>query len=574
MPVLRPRATTSSCFILAAALLAAASAHAAPTVSLDLFANVGGAVDITNAGDSRLFVVDREGSIWVVQSDGSVEATPFLDITDRVIDDGEGGLLGLAFHPDYATNGSFYVNYTRDPDTGMSGEAGEGDTRIARFSRIGAVSSNTADPASELPILDIEQPDGVTNHKAGDLNFGPDGYLWFAMGDGGGGGDPFETGQDGTTLLGKMVRIDVDSGSPYAVPADNPFLGGGAPLDEIWATGFRNPFRFSFDRSTGDLWIADVGQGDHEEIDLELAGDAGGRNYGWDCYEGFEEFETGGCGPIGGFTFPIHTYDHSGGRCSVTGGFVYRGATFGALLGGHYFFADYCSGDVYSLTPGSCPGSFDLHSHGDLISNPVTFGESATGEIYVASQGGNIYRVEATGTPDTPAPCLECPASPQVSCRQPGATKASLLVKNDDDDAKDRLVWKWLKGDVTPKEAFGDPLPPNYVLCTYLDSTVVQADIPSAASCPTCWRETATGFKFKSSGGEIASLILKAGDVAGKAKIIAKGKGTALPDDLPAIPLVQPVTVQLINADGECWEATYSAPASKNEDGLFRDKSD
>jgi glucose/arabinose dehydrogenase len=573
MPVHHLRATTASRIVVVAVWLAATSAFAAPTVSLAPFSNVSGAVDITNAGDSRLFVVDRGGEILVVQSDGSVEATPFLDLNDRVISDGEGGLLGLAFHPDYATNGFLYVNYTRDPDTGMSGEPGEGDTRIARFTRIGPVGSNSADPASELPILDIPQPDGVTNHKAGDLNFGPDGYLWFAMGDGGGGGDPFDTGQDGTTLLGKMVRIDVDSGSPYAVPADNPFVGGGAPLDEIWALGFRNPFRFSFDRSTGDLWIADVGQNEHEEIDLEPAGDLGGRNYGWDCYEGFEDFELSGCGPIGNFTFPIHTYDHGGGRCSVTGGFVYRGPTFGALIGGHYFFADYCSGDVYSLTPGSCPDTFDLHPHGDLLSNPVTFGESATGELYVASQGGDIYRVEATGTPAVLPPCLDCPAVPQTSCRQPGVGKASFFIKNDGDDTKDRLTWKWLKGDITPKSAFGAP-PPNYVLCTYVDSTVVQADIPSAASCPSCWTENATGFRFKSTTADIQSLTLRAGDVAGKARVIAKGKGATLPDDLPGIPVTQPVTVQLINSDGECWEASYSAPPTKNVNGIFKDKSD
>lgn len=547
-------------------------AMAQPAVSLVPFTTVDKPVDIAHAGDGRLFVVDQDGEIRVVQSDGSVEPVPFLDIRSRVKSGGERGLLGLAFHPDYASNGTFFVNYTRDPNPLVSGEAGEGDTQISRFSRIGGFASNVADPASELPILEIAQP--FSNHNAGDLAFGPDGYLWIAMGDGGAGGDPINAGQNPSTLLGKMLRIDVDGGSPYAIPTDNPFVGAGPPLDEIWAFGLRNPFRFSFDRLTGDLWIADVGQGAWEEVDFEPAGTLGGRNYGWRCYEGPAPYNTTGCGPISNYTFPIHAYNHGGGRCSITGGFVYRGASFAALLGGHYFFADFCSGDLYSLTPSGCPGEFTLQTHGSLLSSPSTFGEGANGELYVASLGGTIYRIQATGTPLGTPPCLACPASPEPSCRQSGAAASSLILKNDGNDAKDRLVWKWLKGDVTPKQAYGDPLPAPYVLCTYSGSSVFEAQIPGAASCPSCWKETPSGFKFRSTGSEIQTLILKAGVLPGKAKIIARGKGASLPGDLPAVPISQPVTVQLLNADGECWEASYSAPASRNEDGLFRDKSD
>ncbi|TAE46171.1 MAG: hypothetical protein EAZ89_20620, partial [Bacteroidetes bacterium] len=232
-------------------------------------------VDIASAGDSRLFVVEQRGTIQIINADGTMLTTPFLDIDARVNSTGnEQGLLGLVFHPNYALNGYFFVNYTRSPS---------GYTRVSRFQTT-AANPNIADPNSELVLLEIEQP--YENHNAGDLAFGPDGYLYIPMGDGGSGGDPGNRAQNGLTLLGKMIRIDVNAGFPYTIPPSNPFLNDPGVRDEVWSIGLRNPWRFSFDRLTGDMWIADVGQGIYEEINVEPAGSAGGLNYGWRCYEG------------------------------------------------------------------------------------------------------------------------------------------------------------------------------------------------------------------------------------------------------------------------------------------------
>ena len=558
--------------VLGALLFAPNSGSAAPNVSVIPFANVSSPVDIVNAGDSRLFVADQNGNIVVLQSDGTVLGT-FLDITGRVIAGGERGLLGLVFHPNYASNGYFYVNYTRDPDDTMSGEAGEGDTRISRFSRIGAVGSNTADPTSEFVILDIPQP--YANHNAGDLVFGPDGKLWIAMGDGGLFCDPADRAQDPGQLLGKMLRIDVDAGSPYAIPADNPYVGGGLPLDEIWSFGLRNPFRFSFDRMTGDLWIGDVGQNAWEEIDVRPPTSTGGENYGWDCREGLHPASVSGCTTTascaGPFVDPVHEYDHSGGRCAVIGGYVYRGPAYASFIGGHYFFADNCSGDLYSLLSDGM-GGFGLNSYGQLLPpfGPSSFGENVDGELFIADQADNtVYRLQANPPPPP------CPTTPLSGCRQPAATKASVLIKNDPtDNTSDKLLWKWLKGDITPKTAFGNPVPADYTFCVYAgtaQAVVVEASIPGGVACPSCWKETGSGFKYKTATG-IQKLVLKSGDVPGKAKIILKGKGGMLPS-LPAIPVAQPVLVQLSNSDNECWEAAYSTP-TKNENDLYKDKSD
>lgn len=560
----------------------ATAAHAVTSMSATFFANVTNPVDITNAGDTRMFVVSQNGQIFVFDSTGASLGT-FLDIDTRVISGGERGLLGLAFHPNYASNGFFYVNYTRDPNDATSGEAGEGDTRVSRFSRMGGVASNVADPTSEVVIIDIPQP--FANHNAGDLNFGPDGNLWIAMGDGGAGCDPGDVAQDGNELLGKMLRLDVDGGSPYAIPLDNPFVGPDGVRDEIWSSGLRNPFRVSFDRTTGDLWTADVGQNSWEEVDFQPAASLGGENYGWDCREGLHDAsaaapEGSSCSTTapctGPLVDPVHEYPHTGGRCSITGGYAYRGATYSALIDGYYFFADFCSGDLYGLSPGSCPGTYTVHSYGTPVSSPSSFGESNTGELFEASLGGAVYRLQASGTPDVIPPCVTCSATPLPACRQPGATKAKILIKNDpSDDSKDKLIWKWLKGDITPKDAYGNPDAFDYSFCVYAGTAqdvVAEATIPGGAVCPTCWSETATGFKYKVPGAGIEKVLLKSGDVAGKAKIVLKGKGVALPT-LPSVPVSLPILVQLSNSDGQCWEASYSVE-TKNENNLFKAKSD
>ncbi len=248
-------------------------------------------VIITHAGDSRLFVGNQTGSVFIVDSAGNVNGEPFLDITGKVIYGGEQGLLGLAFHPDYKNNGYFYVNYI-----------GEGDsTHISRFTMLSG-NPDKADPASEMSILRIEQP--YKNHNGGDLAFGPDGYLYIALGDGGSGGDPENRAQNRSVLLGKILRIDVDNGNPYSIPETNPFYGMSSVRNEIWALGLRNPWRFSFDRMTGDLWIADVGQNASEEINFQPAGSQGGENYGWRCYEGLQPFNEDNCPGVDILYFP------------------------------------------------------------------------------------------------------------------------------------------------------------------------------------------------------------------------------------------------------------------------------
>jgi len=343
-------------------------------------------VGLANAGDSRLFALESQGVIRIIQSNGTVIATPFLDLTDRVdSSDFEEGLLGLAFHDNYATNGFFYVNYT----------ATDGRTRISRFSV--TADPSIADPASEDILLTVDLPTNI--HHAGAIAFGPDGFLYIPMGDGGGQGDPLNNAQSLSTLLGKIVRIDVDSGPPgsvadcsgagsgnYTVPVSNPLVdGNGGTCDEIWALGLRNPWRSSFDRSTGDLWIGDVGLSSYEEIDRQPAGSAGGENYGWRCYEGDHTFNTAGCDPIGSYTFPVFEYLHSDNDgCAVIGGFVYRGSQF-PTLAGRYLLTDFCTGYFWDLAPEN-HGSYTATRHTELAgSGNVAFGEDASGELYIVN---------------------------------------------------------------------------------------------------------------------------------------------------------------------------------------------
>jgi glucose/arabinose dehydrogenase len=338
-------------------------------------------VDIVNMGDTRLFVVERGGTIKVVFEDGTLNTNDFLDISDRVLDNqSERGLLGMAFHPNYLNNGYFYVNYT---GTG-------GHTRISRFSV--ANDPNTADPNSEVILMTIDQPEW--NHNGGCVRFGPDGYLYIGMGDGGSGGDPWGNAQNTNTFLGKILRLDVDNGTPYGIPPNNPFVNDANVLDEIWAIGVRNPWRFSFDRETGDLWIGDVGQNAWEEIDFQPANSLGGENYGWKCNEGNHVFDIFSFDNMINYVDPVHEYvnNNSVGR-SVTGGVRYRGTEYSAMYG-HYFFADFVSGRIWTLRDDGT-GNWISQEWLNWSNNQIsTFGEDMNGELYMAAYGqGRIYKV-------------------------------------------------------------------------------------------------------------------------------------------------------------------------------------
>jgi glucose/arabinose dehydrogenase len=330
--------------------------------------------------DSRLFVVEKGGRIRIVR-DGALLPEPFLDISATVSRGSEQGLLGLAFHPDYATTGRFFVDYT-DSD---------GNTRISAW-RVSA-DADRADAASEEVLLTIEQP--FSNHNGGGFAFGPDGYLYVGMGDGGSGGDPLGNGRDLGDLLGSLLRIDVNGPSGYAIPADNPFVGREGARGELWDLGLRNPWRFSFDRGTGDLYIADVGQGEREEIDVATRASGGGRglDYGWNVMEGSICYGGGSCDRTG-LALPVTEYSHDQG-CSVTGGYVYRGTAVPAIQG-HYFYADYCQGWVRSFRlqdgAASDPRDWPALAPGGPV---ASFGEDAAGELYVLDAGGSVYRVVA-----------------------------------------------------------------------------------------------------------------------------------------------------------------------------------
>lgn len=351
-----------------------------PASKLALTAVASGLKQVTSIqhipGDDRLYITEQTGLIRVIK-DGALLPGPLLDIQKKIKSGGELGLLGLAFDPDFAKNHYFYVHYSRATD-----KAGI----VARYTA--AADGLTADPKSEKILL--TQPQPFDNHNGGHLAFGPDGYLYIAFGDGGSAGDPQGNSQKLGTWLGKILRINVHAGSPYQVPADNPFVGTAGAKPEIWALGLRNPWKFSFDRADGRLFIADVGQGKFEEINVEDKGD-GGKNYGWRCYEGNEPFNTTGCQPASVYAAPLLAYGHDSGRCSITGGHAYRGKTLQGFAG-RYLFGDYCSGEIWSVDAkqkGAEP-RLELAS-GLQISS---FGENTNGEIYLADhQGGTIYRL-------------------------------------------------------------------------------------------------------------------------------------------------------------------------------------
>ncbi len=392
-----------------AVLAASLSLHPAPPVSaaVDLVEVTGGLsqpVAVANAGDGsgRLFVLERAGRVRIVDAGGSLLPTPFLDIDADVLSNfSERGLLGIAFHPDYAVNGRFFVYYT--VDAGAGDPLDDGDSVLEELTV--SADPDLADPASRRVILTAAQPDW--NHNGGQLAFGPDGYLYLALGDGGGSGDTYGNGQNRASLLGAILRLDVDGDDfpgddsrNYAIPPDNPFVSDPTGADEIWSWGLRNPWRFSFDRCTGDMFIGDVGQNVYEEIDLQRAGTLGGVNWGWNECEGMHPFAGSGaiCGTdADGFAPPILEYTHGGSpfRCSVTGGYRYRG-NLQPELAGLYLYGDYCAGTVWAAAeaPDGTWSESVLVQGGPDIS---AFGEGEDGELYLAGYDtGRIYHIVDT----------------------------------------------------------------------------------------------------------------------------------------------------------------------------------
>ena len=390
------RAATSSAAASGAPATPGASAGASPAASagpLDLahlaitlepFTNVeGGPLDIAapDDGTGRLFVVAQDGRIWVVDADGTVRREPMVDLRDRLKSGGEQGLLGLALHPSFGNDERAFVNYTNK----------DGDSVIASLT-VDPNDPNRLDPGSHQRILFVDQP--FANHNGGDLRFGPDGYLYAFFGDGGGGGDAPGNGQDRDALLGKVLRLDIDHPSgdlAYSAPAGNPFLVG-AGRDEIWLMGMRNPWRASFDRATGDLWMGDVGQGAWEEVDVARAG-VGGLNYGWNRMEGNHCYPPGAHCTVGKMTIPVTEYGHDRG-CTIIGGYVYRGSKYPQLAGA-YLFADYCSGRIFAIdaTTDDFRKPVEVGNGGNGISS---FGEDTAGELYITDLDGSLSRIEAT----------------------------------------------------------------------------------------------------------------------------------------------------------------------------------
>jgi glucose/arabinose dehydrogenase len=338
---------------------------------------------ITHAGDGsgRLFVVERSGYIRIIKN-GTLITTAFLNISSRIRDSGrEQGLLSVAFPPDYANKGYFYVNYTSTN--------GNGDTVVARYHI--TTNADLADPSTEEILLTVDQP--FSNHNGGQLAFGQDGYLYIGMGDGGSGGDPLNNAQSPNTLLGKILRIDVESdpgSDPYVIPPDNPFTQNLDYFDEIWALGLRNPWRFSFDRRTGDLFIADVGQNSYEEIDFQPSSSTGGENYGWNIMEGVHCFNTATCNQSG-LVLPVLEYDQSQGDCSITGGMVSRSQDQ-PNIEGIYFYGDFCSGRIWGLRKNGTTWENSLLLDTQYLIS--TFGENEEGNLFLADYtNGDIYKI-------------------------------------------------------------------------------------------------------------------------------------------------------------------------------------
>jgi glucose/arabinose dehydrogenase len=382
----RIRATLLLTPILALAVIADAGVPVPPEIELiQVATGLSSPVNLTHAddGSGRIFIVERAGRIRILVN-GAVLPTPFLDITSVVNSGGgEQGLLGLAFDPDYGSNGDFYVYYTRSDNA----------TVIAHYNA-NPPSGNTA--GSTGTVLWV-QPQPRTNHNGGHIAFGPDGHLYAAVGDGGKQGDPDDNAQNLETWLGKILRIAVDGSNPYTIPPDNPYVGVANSLDEIWQPGLRNPWRFSFDRRTGDLFIGDVGQNSYEEVNHAPAASDGGENWGWRCYEATHSYNLTGCGPITDYEMPILEYSHALSRCSVTGGYVYRGSLAPGLRGA-YLFGDWCTGDVWAGVYDPSAGTWsavDLNFP-QALNQLTTFGEDEEGNVYLV-RSGTVYLFSQTG---------------------------------------------------------------------------------------------------------------------------------------------------------------------------------
>lgn len=381
--ILKNKQMKKNCTLLFILLLSSFLVHAQKFRLARFSVGYSNPVGIENCGDSRMFIVEKEGKIFICDTAGIRNPVPYLDISDRVLFDADRGLLGLAFDPKYSSNGYFYVYYINK----------DGNTQVSRF-KVKSDSPNVAAKGSEKLILSIKQP--FAKNKGGCIRFGPDGYLYIGTGDGGGSGDPHNNAQKPQSLLGKMLRIDVHSGSrPYKVPSDNPFKDSANYQHEIWSLGLHNPWRWSFDALNGQMYIGDEGKKSWEEVDVELAG-AGGHNYGWRCYEGKQPYDTVGCLPKNNYVAPRYVYPHNdsvGGDCSVVGGFVYRGSKF-PLLYGKYVFTDYCSGLFRLLYKEGGQSKARIVYDGD--NNAYTsFGEDMNHELYVCNAAkGFIYQVK------------------------------------------------------------------------------------------------------------------------------------------------------------------------------------
>lgn len=368
--------------------------HAQPQLDFNsIVSGLSFPVDVVNAGDgsNRLFVAQHNGIIRIYNGTALLPQS-FIDLSGVTTENGEQGFLSIAFHPQYTTNRQFFVLYTA---------SGTGNVTLARYTT-STGDPNVADAGSGVILLSLPKPAGRTNHNGGKLNFGNDGYLYLGTGDGGGAGDPDFLSQNGLSYMGKLLRINVTNvNTPpyYTIPIDNPFIADATVLDEVYARGLRNPWRWSFDRTTHDLWIADVGQSAWEEVNFVAANATAGLNYGWRCYEGTHDFNTtSGCLPISNYTSPIFEYPHNSttGGFSITGGYVYRGPDYPALTG-YYICADYISGNVWKIKPDGS-GGWNATIQAGLPGSITGFGEAENGALYAVSSTGTLYKVQASAS--------------------------------------------------------------------------------------------------------------------------------------------------------------------------------